>query len=210
MKSKVFYISQFHFVLSKFILVLFFSFVSTQFHAQEAASENQFLLPGIIMDGDTFAIIQLDMLTVQDEMKFANRKEKLAWDRLKYNVKKAYPYAIIASARLRSYENELKLISDESERKIYLKEAEKQLKKEFEGQLKKLTVKQGKILIKLIDRETGRTSYDLIRQLRGNFSAWMWENLALLFDSDLKAEYDPEGADRMVELAISQIESGAY
>ena len=91
-----------------------------------------------------------------------------------------------------------------------MKEAEKQLKREFEGQLKKLTVRQGRILIKLIDRETGKTSFELVKQLRGNFSAWVWQNLALLFDSDLKSEYDPNGSDKLIELAIAQIESGAY
>jgi len=84
------------------------------------------------------------------------------------------------------------------------------LKKEFEGQLKQLTVKQGRILIKLIDRETGKTSYDLVKQLRGSFSAWMWQGLAKLFGSDLKSEYDAKGEDRMIEVAIAQIENGSF
>ena len=118
---------------------------------------NQFLLPGIIVDGDTVALVWLETVTVQAEMKFASKRDKAAWDRLKNNVKKAYPYAIIAAARFHQYENELSNIPDELKRKAYMKEAEKQLKREFEGQLKKLTVRQGRILIKLIDRENGKT-----------------------------------------------------
>jgi Domain of unknown function (DUF4294) len=202
------------FVLGRLMLFSFVVIISAVFpvHSQTLATDdfNRILLPGIIEDGDTLPLIALETVTVQAEMKFATKREKEAWDRLKYNVKKAYPYAIIAAARLHAYENELKSMQDESARKAYMKEAEKQLKHEFEGQLKKLTVKQGRILIKLIDRETGKTSYDLVRQLRGNFSAWMWQNLALLFDSDLKSEYDATGSDRLIELAIAQIESGAY
>ena len=172
--------------------------------------ENSFLLQGTIVEGDTFAVVYLDAVTVQAEMKFANKKKKEEWDRLKYNVKKAYPYAIIASGRLREYENMLRKLPDDDSRKLFMKIAEDRLKKEFEGQLKQLTVKQGRILIKLIDRETGRTSYDLVKQLRGSFSAWMWQGLAKLFGSDLKSEYDAKGEDRMIELAIAQIEAGTF
>jgi hypothetical protein len=69
---------------------------------------------------------------------------------------------------------------------------------------------QGRILIKLIDRETGNTSYDLVKQLRGSFSAFMWQSLARLFGSNLKSEYDPTGEDRLIEVAIKQIEAGVF
>ena len=71
-------------------------------------------------------------------------------------------------------------------------------------------MKQGRILIKLIDRETGRTSYDLVKQLRGSLSAWMWQGVARIFGSDLKSEYDKDGEDKLIELAIAQVESGIY
>lgn len=165
---------------------------------------------GLVLEGDTFALIQLETVTIEAQIKFATRKQKEQWDRLKYNVKKAYPYAIIAAGRLREYENILKKMSNESSRKSFMKIAEDKLKKEFEVQLKQLTIKQGRILIKLIDRETGRTSYDLVKQLRGSFSAWMWQGLAKLFGSDLKSEYDAKGEDKLIELAIAQIENGSF
>jgi len=196
-----------------FLIILFtllFVSISKAQRSDDLKDENGYLLPGIITDGDTIALIQLDVVTVAAKMKFANAKQYEQWDRLKWNVKKAYPYALIAAARLKEYENILKKMPTEDLKKAYMELAEERLKKEFEGQLKQLTVKQGRILIKLIDRETGRTSYELVKQLRGNFSAWMWQSLASLFGSSLKSEYDAKGEDRMIEIAIQKIEAGEF
>lgn len=171
-------------------------------------NENSFLLQGIVIEKDTFAVITLEPVWVESEMKFKNKRQREDWYKLKYNVKKAYPYAIIASARLREYENVLKTIPSEKARKLYMEKEEEKLKKEFESDLKKLTISQGRILIKLIDRETNKTSYELVKQLRGSFSAWMWQGLAKIFGSNLKSEYDPKNEDRMIEVAINQIENG--
>jgi hypothetical protein len=165
---------------------------------------------GIIVGADTFAYFSLPWLIVEQQMPFATKRKYEQWTRLKHNVKKVYPYAIMAAARLKEYERELKSIPDEDMRKKYMAAAEKQLQKEFGEELKKLSINQGKILIKLIDRETGNTSYDLVKQLRGNFSAFMWQSLARLFGSNLKSEYDPNGEDRLIELAIKQIEASVF
>lgn len=191
-------------------LFFFSKQIRAQHDGETLKDEHGYLLPGIIVEGDTLAMIHLNTVTISAPMKFASKKHYEQWDRLKYNVKKAYPYALIAAARLREYENLLKTMPDEEHRKTLMAVAEKQLKKEFEGQLKQLTVKQGRILIKLIDRETGRTSYELVKQLRGNFNAWMWQSFASLFGSSLKSEYDPKGEDRLIELAIQKIEAGEF
>lgn len=209
---------KFNYIFSKkvffFISLFFFMVFSIQkIKAQEndnLTDENGTLLPGIILEGDTFAIIQLETVQIISNMKFASVKQRENWERLRYNVKKAYPFAIIASARLREYENILQQLPNDNTREIYMKIAEDKLKKEFEGQLKELTIKQGRILIKLIDRETGRTSYQLVKQLRGSFSAFMWQGLASIFGSSLKSEYDGKGEDLLIETAISQIEAGQY
>lgn len=212
------YMKKFNYIFSKkvffFISLFFFMVFSIQkIKAQEndnLTDENGTLLPGIILEGDTFAIIQLETVQIISNMKFASVKQRENWERLRYNVKKAYPFAIIASARLREYENILQKLPNDNTREIYMKIAEDKLKKEFEGQLKELTIKQGRILIKLIDRETGRTSYQLVKQLRGSFSAFMWQGLASIFGSSLKSEYDGKGEDLLIETAISQIEAGQY
>lgn len=165
-------------------------------------------LQAIIIDGDTLPVVNLNMVTIQSDMVFKTRKQREQWDVVKFNVRKVYPYAILASAKLKEYENTLSKMSDEDDRDDYMKYAEDQLQKQFGDELKKLSMKQGKILIKLIDRQTGNTSYELVKTLRGKFSAFMWQGVARLFGSNLKSEYDANGEDRLIELAIRQIESG--
>jgi hypothetical protein len=93
-------------------------------------------------------------------------------------------------------------LSSETERKAYTKAEEKKLKKQFEGELKNLTISQGQILIKLIDRETGHTSYDLVKELRGTLQAFFWQGLARVFGSNLKTEYDSLNTDKAIEAII--------
>ena len=121
-----------------------------------------------------------------------------------------YPYAILAAAKLKEYNNILEKMPNEKMRNAYLKIIEKQLKDEFEEPLKDLSITQGRILLKLIDRETGNTSYELVKGLRGNFQAFMWQSVARLFGSNMKAAYDPTGEDVMIERAIKLIEAGQF
>jgi hypothetical protein len=170
-------------------------------------SKKGIVLPGIVIDGDTLPVVNLNTITIESEMVFATRKQREQWNSVKFNVRKVYPYAILASAKLRQYENTLNSMP-EGDRKEYMEFAEDQLQKEFGEELKKLSMKQGKILIKLIDRQTGNTSYELVKKLRGSFRAFMWQGVARLFGSNLKSEYDADGEDELIELAIKQIESG--
>jgi hypothetical protein len=175
-----------------------------------AQKQEPIIAQGIVVGTDTFAYFSLPWIVIEEQMPFATKRKYEQWTRLKHNVKKVYPYAIMAAARLKEYERELKNMPDEEMRKKYMAAAEKQLQKEFGEELKNLSMNQGRILIKLIDRETGNTSYDLVKQLRGSFSAFMWQSLARLFGSNLKSEYDPTGEDRLIEVAIKQIEAGVF
>lgn len=130
------------------------------------------------------------------------------YERLIYNLKKVYPYALIVRSRLGQVNYELLNIQDEKTRKEYLKQVEKDVFKEYEDDVRDMTITQGKLLIKLIYRETMNTSYELIRQYRGNFSASFWQFVAKLFGTDLKAEYDPLGEDALMEMIIQEIEAG--
>lgn len=173
------------------------------------SKNDSILVRGIIISGDTFALIILPQVDIEKQMIFKTKRKQEQWSRLKFNVKKVYPYAIIASAKLKEFERVLSTIKDEDDREEYIEKAEEQLKKDFESDLKSLSMNQGRILIKLIDRETGQTSYDLVRRLKGKFSAIMWQSLARLFGSNLKSEYDVNSEeDRLIEIAIRQIESG--
>lgn len=161
-----------------------------------------------IVDGDTLAIFYLPEINVVADRIFKNKREEKRYDKLRRNVKKVYPYALIAEARLKEYNIKLAQLKTESERKEYMKEAEKELMKEFEKDLRNLTFSQGKLLIKLIDRQTDKTSYQLVKQYRGGFSAFMWQSMARLFGANLKTEYDADGDDKKIEEIIHLIEIG--
>ena len=163
-----------------------------------------------IVNGDTVPSIRLPEVWIYAEYSYKNRKTYEEWTRTKYNVKKVYPYAILAAAKLKEYNRILETLPNEKAKKAYIKTIEKELKAEFEEPLKNLTMTQGKILLKLIDRETGNTSFELVKDLRGGFQAFMWQGLARLFGSNMKAEYDPEGEDILIERAIKLVEAGQF
>lgn len=190
--------------------ILLLSYGNTLF-SQNKPSDSEskgILVKGVVVNGDTLPVVNLNTVVIEAEMSFATRRRREQWDAIRFNVRKVYPYAILASAKLREFENTLSGMSDEDKRDEYMEYAEAQLQKEFGNELKNLSVKQGKILIKLIDRQTGNTSYDLVKKLRGRFSAFMWQGMARLFGSNLKSEYDADGEDKLIEVAIRQIESG--
>ncbi len=137
-----------------------------------------------------------------------SKREQQKYDRLTRNVVKVYPYAKISAGLLREYAHEVSAIEKESDQDLYYKLAEAELRAEFEEEVKHLTVSQGKLLIKLIDRETGATGYEIIKKLRGSFQAAVWQSLARLFGSNLKEEYDSAGTDAQIEVIVERIEAG--
>jgi hypothetical protein len=125
-----------------------------------------------------------------------------------YNLKKVYPYALIVRARLFQVNEEMKNINTEKERKDYMKKVEKDVFAEYEDDIREMTITQGRLLIKLIDRETLNTSYTLIRDYRGKLAAAFWQGIARIFGTNLKEEYDPFGADAVIESIIQEIDAG--
>jgi hypothetical protein len=123
-------------------------------------------------------------------------------------VKAALPYAKIISSELKLTNKKLSELKNDKERKKYLDKYEKEIFKKYEANLKKLTVSQGRILLKLVDRECDQTSYELVKIYRGGLSAFFWQGVAKLFGSNLKSEYDPKGADKLLERIILLVEAG--
>lgn len=162
----------------------------------------------VVIDGDTFPMYTFKSITVNGSKRFSKR-ERRKYGRLKRYVVKVFPYAELAGQMLNDFDDTLKTMKNERERKKYLAQVEDELKAEFEGELKSLTIKQGILLVKLIDRQTGNSSFELIKTLRGSFSAFIWQSLARLFGSNLKLKYDPAGEDLLVEEIVLQMESGA-
>lgn len=205
--------SIYKFILCLFIFLSFSSFSQTGSDATVPTDNKQKVLYKVwaeVVNGDTIPSIRLPDVWVYAEYNYKNKRQYEAWSRTKYNVKKVYPYAILASAKLKEYNRILEKMPDEKTRKAYMKVVEKEIKAEFEEPLKNLTMTQGKILLKLIDRETGNTSYELVKDLRGGFQAFMWQSVARIFGSNMKSEYDPTGEDIMIERAIKLIEAGQF
>ena len=164
----------------------------------------------IQQNGDTLPFVNLEPVQIVTEFRFTNKRHLEMWTRTKYNVKVVYPYAILAAAKLKEYDRELAQIGDEGLRKKFIKKCERDLRTEFEDELKALTVSQGKILMKLIDRESGKTTYDVVKQMRGAFQAAMWQTVALVFGHNLKVGYDANVEDIMIERAVKLVESGRF
>jgi len=171
-------------------------------------TQDIYVARALVIDGDTLWVADLDEVYIFPIKKFTNRRERRRYTRLIYNVKKAYPWAKIAGDKLADVEVHLMSLETEKKQKDYMKVVEKELLKDYKQDLRKLTVTQGRILIKLVDRETGDTSYELVKELRGKISAVFWQALARLFGSNLKAEYDAEGEDRLIEEIVVLIENG--
>lgn len=165
------------------------------------------LTPVAIAGEDTIPLFTLPDVTVEAVMSAKARRQAARVDRLTCNVQKVFPYALVTAQLLDQYEHDLRAIANEHDRELYLKLAEAELRAEFEEELKNMTQSQGRLLIKLIDRETGQTSYELVKQLRGSFNAWVWQGVAKLFGNDLKSGYDPEGDDAVVESIVRRIEN---
>jgi len=163
-----------------------------------------------VVNGDTIPVVDLNTVNIYTVFEFKTPKQREQWTRTKYNVKKVYPYAILAAAKLQEYDVALRKIEDERLRKAFLKVCEKDLRNEFEDEIKDLTVSQGKVLMKLIDRETGKTTYDVVKQLRGSFQAAMWQTIATIFGHNMKSEYDAGVEDILIERAVKLVEAGNF
>jgi len=188
---------------------MFLLFLSEYSVAQKSSDEDTLVVTRtVIIDGDTIPNVSIEEVVIFPRLIFKSRYRARRYKKLIRDVKRAYPYAIYAKNKLDQMEHEFQNLTTEKERKKYVKTVEKQLMDEFGKELKKLTITQGRILLKLIDRETGNTSYELLKELRGTISAVFWQTIARLFGSDLKSQYDPQGDDFLVERVVRLIETG--
>ncbi|MCU0366525.1 MAG: DUF4294 domain-containing protein [Bacteroidales bacterium] len=176
--------------------------------AADTVSGGSYLLKTATFDGQTYPYIELKEVTVYGKMPRQVRFDYRRHARMVYNIRKVYPYALIVRDELGRVNRVLEMMPAEKDRRNFLQQYEKDIFSEYEDDMRKLTFTQGKILLKLIDRETQNTSYDLIRQYRGKFSASFWQSIARIFGANLKANYDPMGEDYLIEQIIIEIEAG--
>ncbi|QIU93508.1 DUF4294 domain-containing protein [Bacteroides faecium] len=176
--------------------------------AQEKQIINGYLVPMCIYNGDTIPCVQLRTVYIFRPLKFKNEKERQEYYRLVRNVKKVYPISKeINQAIIETYEY-LQTLPNEKARQKHIKRVEKGLKEQYTPRMKKLSFTQGKLLIKLIDRQSNSTSYELVKAFMGPFKAGFYQTFAALFGASLKKEYDPEGEDKLTERVVLLVENG--
>ncbi len=167
-----------------------------------------YLLQKVKRNGEILPEINIKEVSVYGHSGGPRKSEFRKYERLVYNLKKVYPYSLIVRTKLDEVNTTLMGRPDEKDRKQYIKQFEKDIFAEYEDDIRDMTITQGRLLLKLIDRETMNTSYDLIRQYRGGLSAAFWQGIARIFGTNLKEEYDPYGQDILIELIIQDIETG--
>ncbi|MCD7915200.1 MAG: DUF4294 domain-containing protein [Tannerellaceae bacterium] len=159
-------------------------------------------------NNDTIPIVRLRTVYVYPEVKFKNKKEQQQYTKLVRDVKRTLPYAkMIYDTLIETYEY-MKTLPNDKARQDHLKRMEKELFKEYKPELKKLTFTQGKLLIKLVDRECNQSSYNLVKAYLGTFRASFWNLFAGMFGASLKTEYDPKGKDALIERVVVLVENG--
>lgn len=191
--------------MRRIILSLSLFFFVLGLSAQES---NPIVSAAIVVDGDTIPNIILEPIYVVGHKKFKSKRAERRYSRLVRYVKNVYPYAKLAGEKLREYDAILRATDSQRERKKIMKQVEKEIRAEYEGKLRNLYVGEGKILVKLIDRECNHSSYELLKELRGGVSAVLWQGVGRLFGYNLKERYDPNGKDRNIEMIVRMVERG--
>ena len=164
------------------------------------------LVPAKIYGGELLPASSGEYTWVHAPMPPAMRRRLEEWTRLRNAVYVTYPYARRAGMIMNEMNAKMALLTTEGERKAYIQSREKELKKEFTTPLEQLSIYQGKILMKLINRQTGNNCYDIIKEYKGGFSARFWQTVAFFFSSNLKQPYDPKGDDQAIEAIVEEVE----
>jgi hypothetical protein len=172
-------------------------------------AQREQLVMATVLDGDTIPLTYLPTIVINGYACPLSESELKAYKKLIANVKKTYPYAKDAGKLLQAYSAKLATAQNDSQRKKYMSQAEDDIKNRFGSSLEKLNKSQGKILLKLIDRETGSDSYNLLKDMRGSFRASFYQTVGKLFGYDLKVKFDPQNSveDRVIERIIAAIEA---
>lgn len=181
------------------------------------AQEKKSLYPALVEEiraeeGQGVPIIVLKPVYSFPTKKFTSKRQQIKYEqeyaRMVYNIKKVYPYAVQASIILRDIDKEYSQLKTKKEKKAYIDKMEKEAFRDFEKPIRSFTYSQGRLLIKLVDRQTNRTAYSILKEFKGGFSAFFWQSVAVVFSSSLKYEFDAEGNDRLLNELILLYEAG--
>lgn len=162
----------------------------------------------VLFQGDSVQYMEMNNVYVYPQLTFKNKKQAKAYMRLVTNVKKVLPIAKEARQLLFETTEILETLPTKEAKDAHIKKVESEIFKTYKPKMKKLTYSQGKLLIKLIDRECHSSSYEMIQAFMGPFRAGFWQTFAWAFGASLKKQYDPEGVDRLTERVVLMVEAG--
>jgi hypothetical protein len=186
--------------------VLMLSAKSNTLLAQQAAANDTLLVGAVVYNGDTIEAKTLAEVSVVNLLTASQMKANAQWTRLRNAVYVTYPYARRAGLVLNDINAKLANVTDKSARKDYIKTREKELKKEFTDPLTNLSIYQGRVLMKLINRETGNNCYEIIKDYKGGLTARFYQTVAFFFSSNLKQPYDATGEDAAIEKIVMEVQ----
>lgn len=199
--------------MRELLLIWIFAFllvprISAQ--SNPAASQQGDTILNLAVIRDSVYVYQMEEIIIKAKYSHKHIRNVQQYQKLERKVKKVYPYSLILKQRIMQLEQELATVEKRKDQKKKIDEAEKKLFDEFEAIVWKMSMSEGRILVKLIDRELGRSSFQLIKDYKGSFKAYFWQSLALIFGNNLDVQYDATNKfeDRQIENIIQRIEGG--
>jgi Domain of unknown function (DUF4294) len=191
--------------LKKIILLLVIFISSSNIvHAQTGVNDT-LVRYAVVYNGDTIEAKTLSNVEILSLVSNANMEMRAKMTRLRNAIIVTYPYAMRSGLILNDMNVKLAGITEKSERKDYIKSREKELKKEFTDPLSNLSIYQGRVLMKLINRQTGNNCYDIIKEYKGGLTARFYQTVAFFFSSNLKQDYEPDGDDHEIEMILKEV-----
>ena len=188
----------------RYILALALIFVAYNTSGQRRRRERAYWhSEWVVENGDSIPIFHITPIR-----KYARKPDMRRYARMVRAVKRVYPIAEEAKTLMASMEQELLALPNKKQQKLYIKGIEKRLVREYTPVIKKMTIYDGKVLLKLIDRQVDNTAFEIIKEFRGGFEAGMWQALAKIFGNNLKTDYDPEKDDQLLERIVTFYEKG--
>lgn len=186
------------------LCLVFFTIGFLSAHAQNGKYDT-LRTYAVVINGDTIEAKTLYNFAVYTRIANANMAKRTQMTRLRNAIIVTYPYAIRSGLILNDINARLANVTDKDARKDYIKTREKELKKEFTDPLSNLSIYQGKVLMKLINRQTGNNCYDIIKEYKGGFTARFYQTVAFFFSSNLKQSYNPGGEDYEIEMILREV-----
>jgi hypothetical protein len=195
------------FIIITIFMMFICEFTFSQSNKLQSHYRQNLNVDSLILNNDY--IIFLNEVKVYPAKTFNSKKEQREYEKLKRSFKKVYPYALEISQLYRQVEDSLAKFDSDKARKRYMKKREKEIMDYYKPKLVKLSLSQSILLVKLLDRESGSTAYEIIGELRGSVKAFFWQSFALLFGNSLKNEYDSIGKDKDIEELVMMYKEGA-